>query len=351
MAKSRRLKGGEKKPNGLIESKQKAGLHEEKEGGEGGLMSGEEYEKLTKGIFKRWRDEDTFRPENPLPLKNCPEDPWETNYAQWEQEEEFELDERDSVLGGNDDDIRTSDEVTQAYDDLNRRKPSANVNGFYKSFRYKNERPFRGKWGIFLNDDALHAMATRAARYLVLRKKTDEPYLYHRANALVTDVIQEHEYYHYRFDHYAKTCEHIAGRQLYQPLKDLFSRHKSRQTEESLANQTAWFVAHGSQEYDEESDFLNPGIFFYREFKRQPNAYAEFDRPPEYLRAILAAQFHDGKTDFRSQRKDLESMVAHAFFLDQFVCNRARFLPPCPVHHLQSKTKGGRIPKHLMVFL
>ena len=351
MAKVRRSTDKEKKSNGLIQAKHRTDLTEGRKEWEGALISDDQYEKLTKDIFNQWRDGNTFKPNNPLPLEDCPQDPWESNYDPWDEEESFELGQSDSILGGSDADIRTSDEVTKAYEDLNRRKPSANVNGFYKSIRYINDRPFRGKWGIFFNDDALHAMATRAARYLVLRKKTDEPYLYHRANALVTDVIQEHEYYHYRFDHYAKTCEDIAGRQLYQPLKDLFSRHKSRQTEESLANQTAWFVAHGSQEYDEESDFLNPGIFFYREFKRQPNAYAEFDRPPEYLRAILAAQFHDGKTDFRSQRKDLESMVAHAFFLDQFVYNRARFLPPCPVHHLQSKTKGGRIPKHLVIFL
>ena len=208
--------------------------------------------------------------------------------------------------------------MTQAYDDLNRRKPSANVNGFYKSFRYVNERPFRGKWGIFLNDDALHAMATRISRHLVLRKKSDEPYIYHRANALATDVIQQHEFYHYRFDHYAQMCENIAGRQLYQPLKDLFSRHKSRQTEESLANQAAWFLAHFRLDSDEDSDFLNSGTVFYREFKRQPNAYAEFDRPPKYLRAILAAQLHEGKTDFKSQRKDLGPFVAYALIIERF---------------------------------
>ena len=353
MAKVRRSTDKEKKSNGLIQAKHRTDLTEGREGWEGALISDGQYEKLTKDIFNQWRDGNTFKPNNPLPLEDCPEDPWESNYDPWDEEESFELGQNNSVLGGSDADIRTSDEVTKAYEDLNRRKPSANVNGFYKSNRYVKDRPFRGKWGIFLNDDALHAMATRAASYLVLRQESEKPYLYHRANELVTEVIYAHEFYHYRFDHYAQMCEDIIGSKLYQPLKDIFFRHKSRQTEESLANQAAWGFAHHKQENSKGSgDFLNPGKFFYQEFKRQPNAYAEFDRPPDYLRAILAAQLHEGKTDFKSQRWDLEPMVAYHRFWDFFLSfSLCSPLPRCPVYHLQSKTKGGRVPKHLMVFL
>jgi len=356
MAKGRRSTDKEKKSNGLIEAKRRSGSNEGMEGEKEGLISDEEYEKLAKDIFKQWQDEDTFKPINPMPLEDCPEDPWESNYDQWDKEEVlegFELGERDSVLGGSDADIRTSDEVTKAYEDLNRRKPSANVNGFYKSIRYVNDRPFRGKWGIFFNDDALHAMATRAASYLVLRDESEKPYLYHRANELVTEVIYAHEFYHYRFDHYAQMCEDILGRKLYQPLKDIFCRHKSRQTEESLANQAAWGFAHCQQVYPKDpQEYLNLGNFFYQEFKRQPNAYAEFDRPPDYLRAILAAQLHEGKTDFKSQRRDLEPMVAYAYFWSfNLPFTDGSPLPRCPVYHLQSKTKGGRIPKHLLTMV
>lgn len=353
MAKVRRSTDKEKKSNGLIQAKHRTDLTEGRKEWEGALISDDQYEKLTKDIFNQWRDGNTFKPNNPLPLEDCPEDPWESNYDPWDEEESFELGQSDSILGGSDADIRTSDEVTKAYEDLNRRKPSANVNGFYKSIRYINDRPFRGKWGIFFNDDALHAMATRAASYLVLRQESEKPYLYHRANELVTEVIYAHEFYHYRFDHYAQMCEDILGSKLYQPLKDIFCRHKSRQTEESLANQAAWGLAHYKQVYRKDlREFLNLGNFFYQEFKRQPNAYAEFDRPPEQLRAILAAQLHERKTDFRSRREDLESMVAYAPFFDWVLpCNGFHLLPSCPVHHLQSKTKGGRIPKHLMVFL
>ena len=353
MAKVRRSTDKEKKSNGLIQAKHRTDLTEGREGWEGALISDGQYEKLTKDILNQWRDGNTFKPNNPLPLEDCPEDPWESNYDPWDEEKSFELGQSDSVLSGSDADIRTSDEVTKAYEDLNQKKPSANVNGFYKSFRYVKDRPFRGKWGIFFNDDALHAMATRAASYLVLRQESEKSCLYHRANELVTEVIYAHEFYHYRFDHYAQMCEHILGRKLYQPLKDIFCRRKSRQTEESLANQAAWGFAHCQQVYPKDpQEYLNLGNFFYQEFKRQPNAYAEFDRPPDYLRAILAAQLHEGKTDFKSQRRDLEPMVAYAYFWSfNLPFTDGSPLPRCPVYHLQSKTKGGRVPKHLMVFL
>lgn len=124
-------------------------------------------------------------------------------------------------------------ENTQAAEDVFS-EVGIDVLAFYKSFRFTQEPPFKGKWGIFLIDAGIASVAARfRAQMPVLRHQV--------ALQLAADTLYEHERYHFWIDAWAlgQECLPVGNRVKryeYYLAKRALVALTAGDVEESLAN-------------------------------------------------------------------------------------------------------------------
>jgi len=162
---------------------------------------------------------------------------------------------------------------------------------FYKSRRFIQQRPFRGKWGIFYLRVGVEHLATRMAHDYSIGNSLSAAY----------ELLRRHERYHFKADLYTMMLELVRRQQLYVPVRRAFRGRSTLFVEEALANRDVWTYV------------CNKGGAL-REFARdwmtiQPGAYARFREYPEYLRAEWAANTLDGNYTSSTHRHDIESWV------------------------------------------
>jgi len=138
---------------------------------------------------------------------------------------------------------------------------------FYKSRRYENLRPYRGKWGIFYLRQGLFHI-----KHLLDDHYPGRPDTYDLAKGF----LRSHEIYHFISDIHAINIELLVKTHLYSSAKRRYSAHPSDFIEEALANLHCyeWSKKAGIEDF----------AFDY--MKSQPAAYSRFDEPPKKLRSI-----------------------------------------------------------------
>lgn len=148
---------------------------------------------------------------------------------------------------------------------------------FYKSKRHINQRPFRGKWGIFYLRQGLHYVEAMIA---------DHYPGYGDVPKLAIQFLREHERFHYRADVQTLLFEATLGREKYQTLRKALRGRGSWFVEEALANRQVW----------DWSKRAGVGIeeLAYDFMTLQPNAYARFAEP----RLELAGEWAANTVDF-----------------------------------------------------
>jgi hypothetical protein len=114
------------------------------------------------------------------------------------------------------------------------REIGVNALAFYKSFRFKDRAPYPGKWGVFLIDAGIMAVAKE------FRDQTRPP-SQHEAERLAVQTLLQHERYHFWIDVWALAQETSALTSLLKCYEYYVARrHNVALTEyddeESLAN-------------------------------------------------------------------------------------------------------------------
>jgi len=145
---------------------------------------------------------------------------------------------------------------------------------FYKSFRFKDHEPFKGKWGIFFLEEGIQFVGELISYYVNNGNRFDE---------LAYKFLRAHEEYHFKIDALASTIESPMAKHLYLPLRAVYKNHASSCVEEALANAQAWSWANNN-----ESEFGGLLEFATEFMDAQPNAYARYTEDALELSAELA---------------------------------------------------------------
>ena len=156
---------------------------------------------------------------------------------------------------------------------------------FYKSFRFQDLLPFKGRWGIFYLTEGIRPIQRQL-------EDIDIPH----AEWSALEFVRRHERFHFKFDVYALGIESVVSKHLYVPLKHACCLHRTMQTEEAMANHEAWRWA----------STQGPGFarFAHDLMSRQPGAYARFEEPHESLASELAANLIDHDLSLGARRDD-----------------------------------------------
>lgn len=172
------------------------------------------------------------------------------------------------------------------------RRLGFDVLAFYKSRRYRDRRPYPGRWGIFyLNEGLLYLESAIQREHPGFGSPRD----------LARDFLREHERFHFRADLQTLMFEAATKRHLYGPARRNFHGRQSEFVEEALANRQVW-------------EWSKRGVVGLRDFafdfmKLQPEAYARFDEPRLQLAAEWAANVVDLSADPAAHRTDLSHWV------------------------------------------
>jgi hypothetical protein len=163
---------------------------------------------------------------------------------------------------------------------------------FYKSRRFIEKAPFRGKWGIFYIREGLMHVAWEISKAYPG---------YRDPRTLAYDFIRSHEIFHFRADLRTLMFEATLGRHLYIPTRYNFRGKRNAFVEEAIANSQAYDWARdrkvGLQEFAHEFMMLQPG------------AYARFLEPIDDLTGEWAANVVDGLGPRCSPRYELAPWV------------------------------------------
>jgi len=153
---------------------------------------------------------------------------------------------------------------------------------FYKSPRFIDERPFKGRWGVFY----LNSGVAYINHLLTLEFPTYIP-----SNNLGLEFLRAHEMFHAKFDVSMLGLELASKKHFYIPQKLAFQNCKCHEPEEALANLAAYKFIKDHKEvglpYEAEQ-------FFYDFMKRQGGAYSRFDEPISTIQTELASGIFDG---------------------------------------------------------
>ena len=130
------------------------------------------------------------------------------------------------------------------------------VLAFYKSRRFRNEQPFRGKWGIFyLKQGLLYVAGEIASTYPG----------YGDPRTLAHGFLYAHEFFHYQADIQTLMFESVLGKSLYIPLRNALLGRRVHFVEEALANKSAYTWARkpsvGLQDFAFDFMSLQPGSY------------------------------------------------------------------------------------------
>lgn len=134
----------------------------------------------------------------------------------------------------------------------------------YKSFRFAEDNPFPGLWGVFYREEGLAYIANQMVQNLRI-DLSETP-------ALAYQFLRQHEICHYLIDNIALNIEPALGKHLYLPHRHAFRNCPSQSVEESIANAMAFRWAKWRQKkYSGISEFARHFML------GQPNAYRRFD--------------------------------------------------------------------------
>jgi len=184
---------------------------------------------------------------------------------------------------------------------------------FYKSRRYRDREPYKGRWGIFYLDRGIRYLSDvlRSSVPAVVTGTIPPPTSAHGPTPVTSThewshrFLQKHERYHFRFDFYALGVEAVAGRAMYDRLSHAFRRHPSHLVEEALANAAAYRWARQGH-----NGRVGLSAFARDYLRLQPNAYGRFQEPDLELRAELAANLLDLDLRRSARRHDQAGWVA-----------------------------------------
>ena len=186
------------------------------------------------------------------------------------------------------------------------RQYGLDILAFYKSYRHLNEKPFKGKWGIFF--------INKGIQYISQMIETEFPKNgYSRKVAI--DFLWHHEIYHAKFDIGILGFEALTQKHIYLPQKVAFKRSQCHQPEEALANANAWKYAKSIDiniSGQRRAHLLNiPGIsqFFNDFMKNQVGAYSRFDENNFELRSETAAGVFKNKRSSSARCDELAPWV------------------------------------------
>lgn len=136
---------------------------------------------------------------------------------------------------------------------------------FYKSFRFVNSYPAKGRWGIFF--------IKPVAINLIREASFDTNQTISAAFEAVARLIYVHELYHYKVDASCLQREAVSLKPTYVPYrKYVNSLHISQWWEEAIAN----YYGYNSVNNDTQSYQCHPKMkeFLYDMIKNSPGAYA-----------------------------------------------------------------------------
>ena len=156
---------------------------------------------------------------------------------------------------------------------------------FYKSFRSKDEKPFKGKWGIFYLSDGLSYVASEINTYFPTWKKPRE---------LALNFLHSHEFYHFQADLNSLHLENLLGKKLYDPIRRSLRGYQSHFVEEAIANRMSYQFAKKTKIEEFAKDFMDV----------QPGAYRRYDEPLEQLVAEWLAVTIDFSSPWQRLRRD-----------------------------------------------
>jgi hypothetical protein len=230
------------------------------------------------------------------------------------------------------------------------RNNGLDVLAFYKSFRFINQKPFIGRWGIFYINSGIS--------YLNFLIRKEFPFGLLNSNYAL-DYLRSHEAFHAKFDLSILGLEVAAKKHFYLPNIYAFKNHKSHNPEEAIANQYAF------KQICNDKFGLNPigfNEFFFDLMKRQPGAYARFDEPLGKLQTELASGILDGA---RFKNSNSSSLGKWMGFLPPFTFKKtdipeyfirkvrysnlispAKFIPEVKIISEHSKFKKMLFPGH-----
>ena len=182
---------------------------------------------------------------------------------------------------------------------------------FYKSYRYINEMPHKGKWGIFYYKKGLISLQN------LIQSKCPNCA---NALALAYEFLQVHERYHFKFDLYALSIESHMKVGLYHPLHRAFRNHQIYLVEEALANRDVLDWANKNKK-NKPTNFKD---FVTNYMKLQPGAYARFDEDKYELAGELAANLIDLNLNKSARRMDQAHWVSQ---LPPFLFKKIKYCP------------------------
>ena len=156
---------------------------------------------------------------------------------------------------------------------------------FYKSFRFKDEKPFKGKWGIFYLSHGLSYVASEIKMYFPTWKNPRE---------LALNFLHSHEFYHFHADLNSLHLENLIGKKLYEPVRRSLRGYQSHFVEEAIANRMSYQFAKKTKIEDFAKDFMDV----------QPGAYRRYDEPLETLVAEWLAVTIDFSSPWERLRRD-----------------------------------------------
>ena len=170
------------------------------------------------------------------------------------------------------------------------RKSGIEILAFYKSYRFKDNKPFKGDWGIFF--------INAGVQHLTHLIQLDFPHLLAVARKVAIDFLWAHEVFHAKFDVGVLGMEALAKKHFYIPQKNAFRNFKLHEPEEAIANKRAWTYAkefeRNELKMDRSSHTKGISDFFYDFMKRQPGAYSRFDEDEYDLKNEIAAGIFTG---------------------------------------------------------
>lgn len=145
---------------------------------------------------------------------------------------------------------------------------------FYKSFRYRSNKPGEDKWGIFYLAKGLQFVEELIDHYTGSGVQ---------ASGLAHKFLKAHEMYHFSVDAVALTVEPPLSKHLYLPYRRAYRRYSLHCVEEALANRKAWAWA------ENENRQFSGLLEFAEDFMdSQPNAYSRYCEDPIVLGSELA---------------------------------------------------------------
>jgi hypothetical protein len=221
---------------------------------------------------------------------------------------------------------------------------------FYKSFRFKDRPPFSGKWGVFLFDAGIMAVATEFRNQLKSLTQLE-------ADGLAFQTLLQHERYHFWIDVWALAQETSALTSLLKRYEYYVARRPNvalteYDDEESLAN---FYVLSRLREA-KLADGSNPSRLIRRFFDQCPVPYSlhrltAADRAMrEHRLATSVISGLDGFTTLwamachftKSQGDDQAGIVAHSV--------RPRWSsypfapqPLCPTYLIRDRNYAARV--------